>query len=121
MVENEFGFRMHQMRTPNTVKNANIFEVVGVDLVEHILVHGDVNDKDLEKLAESGRHFLVFFEGNPWNGWHPWFEENQEFWPEGADSSWQISSVNVVEFSKFAPIQIKNRVIQRKKLGELAR
>lgn len=76
MEKNEFGMFDMQMRVNIVVKNATVFEVVRGCFFEVILVHGDVDENDLQKLANSGRTFFVFPEMGAKRGDAGW----QDFW-----------------------------------------
>lgn len=107
-MENEFGFRTHQMRTPYIIKNAWIFEVIEPNKVREILAHGDINDVDILDLAESGREFFVFQEDGFHQYWKPWFEDNRviscDNWGEPEAL---VSVVNTKEFETFARIIVR--------------
>jgi len=78
MEKNEFGMFDMQMRVNMVVKNATVFEVVRGCWLEAILNHGDVDENDLCKLADSGRTFFVFPEMGERSGDGGW----RDFWLE---------------------------------------
>jgi hypothetical protein len=105
---NEFGLREMQMRTPHRIKNGWVFEVLDSNTVQEIMAHGDMNDDDLTKLAESGRTFLVFHEAHP-GTWYDWFNGTR-WWADKLDpGTWYL---NVAEFTEFAAIVIGSNDIQ---------
>lgn len=105
-MENEFGFRDMQMRHNHVVKNATVFHVDGTSMSE-VLGHGDVDEKDLQIMANSGRTFFVFGEmgeraGD--NGWRDFIHTNA-FWKDGQRS---FTNNDFAEFLSFARIVVEN-------------
>ena len=109
-MESEFGFRTHQMRTPYTVKNAWIFEVLEPNKIREVLAHGDINDVDILDLTESGRTFFVFTEDAFQQGWKAYFYENRDIscdnW--GDPESQVFSVINTQELETFAWIVVRD-------------
>jgi hypothetical protein len=103
---NEFGFHDMQMRHNHVVKNATVFHVDGTSMSE-VLGHGDVDKKDLQIMADSGRTFFVFVEmgeraGD--NGWRDFIHANA-FWKDGQRP---FTSKDFAEFRSFARVVVEN-------------
>lgn len=108
MMDNEFGFRTHQMRTPYIVKNAWIFEILDANKVKEVLEHGDVDNEDILTLCDSGRDFLIFQEDGFDQHWKPWFREHRDISSDnwGDPEPLTFSIINTMEFETFARIVV---------------
>lgn len=117
MKDNEFGFTDLQIRADMIVKNATVFEVSG-NAIQEIMTHGDVNEQDLQKMADSGRTFFVLPEMGERRGdrgWKDFWTENVQFsrhlrhrgnWPH--EMPFIMTANQIAEFRDFARVIVEN-------------
>jgi hypothetical protein len=107
--DNEFGFTDLQIRADMIVKNATVFEVSRNAIIHEILGHGDVNEQDLQKMADSGRTFFVLPEMGERHGdrgWRDFWTENVIFRPGRHEMPFIMTTKNITEFRDFARVVV---------------
>lgn len=118
--DNEFGFADFQIRADMFVKNATVFEVSG-NAIQEILTHGDLNEQDLQKMANTGRTFFVLPEMGERHGdqgWKDFWTENVQFsrrlWHfvkpscPAVEMPFMMTANQIAEFRDFARVIVEN-------------